>query len=101
MRFDFPKNIAFHLKNIVILAVRKAGHLNINAKIFDFEARVLIGWLANTLANQNACIMVKPFCFYVMVACLSYGEYSFHITMYETLPMQVTNSFNKVFNSMV
>ena len=33
-----------------ILAVRKAGHLNIETKIFDFEARVLNGWLlANTL----------------------------------------------------
>ena len=41
-----------------ILAVRKAGHLNIKTKMLDFEVRVLIGWLANTLrelANQNAC----------------------------------------------
>ena len=44
-----------------------------------FEARVLIGWLANTPgepANQNAyLIKVKHFCFYVKVARLSYGEY--------------------------
>ena len=26
-----------------ILAVRKVGHLNIKTKMFDFEARVLIG----------------------------------------------------------
>ena len=32
-----------------ILAVRKAGHLNIKTKMFNYEARVLIGWLANTL----------------------------------------------------
>ena len=37
---------------ISILAVRKVGHLNIKTKMFDFEARVLIGWLANTLASQ-------------------------------------------------
>ena len=34
-----------------ILAVRKVGHLNIT-KMFDFEALVMIGWLANTLASQ-------------------------------------------------
>ena len=37
---------------ISILAVRKVGHLIIKTKMFDFEARVLIGWLANTLASQ-------------------------------------------------
>ena len=30
-----------------------AGHLNIKTKMFDFEARVLIGWLANALASQQ------------------------------------------------
>ena len=37
---------------VTILAVRKVGHLNIKTKMFDFEARVLIGWLANILARQ-------------------------------------------------
>ena len=37
---------------VYILTIRKIGHLNIKTKIFDFEARVLIGWLANTLASQ-------------------------------------------------
>ena len=42
-----------------------SGHLNIKSKMFDFVARVLIGWLANTLiepANQNVCLKVKHFC---------------------------------------
>ena len=39
-------------KYSIILAVRKVGHLNIKTKLFDFEARVLIGWLANILASQ-------------------------------------------------
>ena len=33
-----------------ILAVRKVGHLNIKTKMFDFEARVLIG-----LQVKNIC----------------------------------------------
>ena len=37
---------------INILAVRKVGHLNIRTKMFDFEARVLIGWLAGVFASQ-------------------------------------------------
>ena len=48
-------------------------------KMFEFEERVLIGWLTNTVrepANQNACLKVKHFCFYVKVACLSYVEYN-------------------------
>ena len=35
------------------------GNLNIKTKIFDFEKRVLIGWLANTVrepANQDTHI---------------------------------------------
>ena len=47
-------------------------------KAFEFEARILIGWLANTQrepANQNTCLQVKHFCFYVKVACLSYGDW--------------------------
>ena len=61
-----------------ILAVKKAGQLNIKT-MFDFDARVLIGWLTNSLrelANQNACFKVNDFCFHVNVASLSYGEYS-------------------------
>ena len=34
-----------------IFAVRKVGHLNIKTMLY-FEARVLIGWLANTIASQ-------------------------------------------------
>ena len=54
---------------ISMLAVRKAGHLNIKTKIFDFVTRVLIGWLANTLASQP--IRAKHFYFNVEVPCLS------------------------------
>ena len=35
-----------------ILAVRKIGHLNIRTKLFEFEAHVLIGWLARVFASQ-------------------------------------------------
>ena len=35
-----------------ILAVRKVDHLNIKTKMSNFEARVLIGWVANTVASQ-------------------------------------------------
>ena len=34
-----------------ILAVRKVGHLNIKAKMIDFEERVLIAWLAGVFAG--------------------------------------------------
>ena len=34
------------------LAVRKIGHLNIKTNMFNFEARVMIGCLANTLDSQ-------------------------------------------------
>ena len=34
-----------------ILAVRKAGHLNIKTKIFDIKARVTIGWLARVFVE--------------------------------------------------
>ena len=36
-----------------ILAARKVGHLNIKTKMFDFEAHILIGWLANTLTSHS------------------------------------------------
>ena len=32
--------------------MRKVGHLNIKINVFDLEVRVMIGWLANTLASQ-------------------------------------------------
>ena len=35
--------------NTTILAVRKADHLNIKVKMFNFAAHILIGWIANTL----------------------------------------------------
>ena len=36
-----------------MLAVRKVSYLNkIKTKMFDFEARVLIGWLAKVFASQ-------------------------------------------------
>ena len=37
--------VSTHCGNSIILAVRKTGHLNIKTKMFDFEARVLIGSL--------------------------------------------------------
>ena len=37
---------------VIILAVKMVGHLNIKTKVFDSEARVLIGWLVNILTNQ-------------------------------------------------
>ena len=59
-----------------IPSVRKAGHLTIKTKMLDFEARVLIGRLANTLARQPIRTRAsKFFCFCVNVACLSYGGY--------------------------
>ena len=66
---------------LTILAVRKSSPLNIRikTKVFDFETRVLIGWLVQSFCkpgNQNACLKVKYFCFYVKVACLSYGKYT-------------------------
>ena len=45
--------------------------------MLDFGARVLIGWLANILTSQPIGTRVKHFCFYVKVAYLSYGEYSY------------------------
>ena len=61
-----------------ILDVRKIGHLNIKTKMFDIEARVMIGWY--TLASQSE--RVPQSCFYVKVAYLSYGEYSLEGRIY-------------------
>ena len=47
--------------------VRKIGHLNIKTKMFDIEARVLIGWYS--LASQSERVPTR--CFYVKVAYLS------------------------------
>ena len=41
-----------NFSNNSILTVRKVGHLNIKTKMFDFEARILIGWLADILASE-------------------------------------------------
>ena len=46
---------------LLLLAEQKVGHLNIKTEIFDFEARVLIGWLVK-LNTQNACLKVKHLC---------------------------------------
>ena len=54
-------------------------NLNIKAKMFEFEVRVLIGWLANTVrepANQDANLKVPNFCFYTKVICHFRPEYS-------------------------
>ena len=55
------------------------GNLNIKSKMFDFEERVLIGWLANTVrepANQDEYVKVQHFCFYVKVVYHFRPEYS-------------------------
>ena len=49
--------------------------------MFDFEERVLIGWLANTVrepANQAAYLKVQHFCFYVEVVYHFRPEYSIY-----------------------
>ena len=46
------------------------GSHNIKRKMFDFEERVLFGWLSNTVrepATQDAYFKVQHFCFYLMV----------------------------------
>ena len=58
---------------LIILDVRKIGHLNIKTKMLDIEARVLIGWYS--LASQSERAPTRRF--YVKVAYLSYGEFSF------------------------
>ena len=35
--------------NKQLLAVRKVGHLNIKTKMFDYETRVRIGWLVQSI----------------------------------------------------
>ena len=62
-----------------ILGSEMIGNLNIKSKMFDFEERVLIGWLANTVrepANQDEYVKVQHFCFYVKVAYHFRPEYS-------------------------
>ena len=53
-----------------ILAVKKAGHLNIETKISNTLREY-------SLASQSE--RVPQSCFYVKVACLSYGEYNIYI----------------------
>ena len=55
------------------------GNLNIITKKFDFEERVLIGWLANTgrePANQDAYLVVKHLCINVKVVYHFRPEYN-------------------------
>ena len=66
-------NIIFKEMIKTNIDVRKIGHLNIKTKMLDIEARVLIGWYS--LASQSERVPTR--CFYVKVACLSYGKYIF------------------------
>ena len=68
-----------------ILDVRKIGHLNIKTKMFDIEARVLIGWYS--LAGQSE--RVRQSSFYVKVAYLLYGEYNYDV--YNIAPCKKLN----------
>ena len=46
--------------------------------MFDFEERVLIGWLANTVresGNEDPYFKVQQFCFYVKVVYHFGAEY--------------------------
>ena len=50
------------MKNIIRSVM--IGNLRIKAKTFDFEERILIGWLANIVrepVNQIACLNVQRF----------------------------------------
>ena len=61
------------LKN-TILGSEMIGNPNIKTKMFEFEERVLIGWLANTVrepANQDAYIRVQHFCFMLRLPIIS------------------------------
>ena len=58
-----------------ILAVKKVSHVNLKRKLFDFEARLLIAWVTNSLrepASQTARLKVKHFYLYVKVTCLKH-----------------------------
>ena len=48
------------------VAVRKVGHRTIKTKVCDFEAHVLIGWLARIFASQpSERAPQNKKCFYV------------------------------------
>ena len=52
-------------KSTTLLGSEMIGNFNIKTKTFEFEERVLIGWLANTVrqpANQDAYLKVQQFC---------------------------------------
>ena len=52
--------------------------------MFDFVARILIGWLANTVrgpANEDAYLKVQHFCFYVKVVYLLRPAYNIYIIL--------------------
>ena len=65
INFCYKSSIIGNIHACSILVVRKVGHLNIKTKMFDFEVRVLIGWLTQSIGNQNACLKIKHFCLYV------------------------------------
>ena len=53
-----------------ILGSEMIGNFSIKTKRFDFEERVLIGWVANTVrepANQDAYLKVHHLCIDVKV----------------------------------
>ena len=51
----------------------KIDNLNVKAKLFDFEARILIGWLANTLTSQLTEHVLQSQTFlFLREGCLSF-----------------------------
>ena len=60
-----------------ILAVRRAGHPNMKTKMLDFEARILIGWLARLFPSRPIRTRVSKLNMFVFikVAYLSHSEY--------------------------
>ena len=73
-----------------ILAVSKVATLTVT-KMFDFEARVLIGWLASQLEVERV-LQSQTFLFYIKVAYLSYGEYSIDSYMYTWLSQKLQDA---------
>ena len=62
-----------------ILWSEMIGNIDLQTKMFDFEERLLIGWLANTVrepAIQDAYLKVHHFCFYVKVVYHFRPEYN-------------------------
>ena len=75
---------------VTVLDVRKIGHLNIETKMLDIEARVLIGWYS--LASLSERVPTR--CFYVKVAYLSYGEYIYITTCFSNRKICATQKYH-------